>query len=147
MAPVAHGPGDHWWQEEGDGCCALTGRIKDLLVCQCLHGGARSPHFDSMDPNDEEQMEVDGNHAASVDSTSDSDDSEFEEIDVSIENMALITKLETDLEANPNLYDVHLQVPLQFHDLFVSGTCLSYIRRYVRRLDQVSEVEERPVTS
>ena len=65
-----------------------------------------------MDPNDEEQMEVDGNHAASVDSTSDSDDSEFEEIDVSIENMALITKLETDLEVNPNLYDVHLQVPL-----------------------------------
>lgn len=38
------------------------------------------------------------------------DDSDFEEVEVSTEDMALITKLEADLEANPNLYDLHLQV-------------------------------------
>ena len=57
-----------------------------------------------------EQMEVDNENGASDGSTSDSDDSEFEEVDVSMEDMANITKLETELEANPNIYDVHLQV-------------------------------------
>ena len=76
-----------------------------------------------MNPTNKEQMEVDGNHAATVDSTSDSDDSELEEIDVSMENMALITKLETNLEANPNLYDVHLQVPLP---TFVTHLYMAY---------------------
>ena len=57
-----------------------------------------------------EQMEVDNENGASDGSTSDSDDSEFEEVDVSMEDMANITKLETELEGNPNIYDVHLQV-------------------------------------
>lgn len=38
-----------------------------------------------------------------------SDDSEFE-VDVSLEDVTAITELERDLQANPNLYDVHLQV-------------------------------------
>jgi hypothetical protein len=42
--------------------------------------------------------------------TDSSDDSEFEDIQASVEDMALMTKLETELESNPNLYDVHLQV-------------------------------------
>ncbi len=56
------------------------------------------------------QMEVDNENGASDGSTSDSDGSEFEELDISMEDMANITKLETELEANPNIYDVHLQV-------------------------------------
>lgn len=62
-----------------------------------------------MEQAEPEQMEVDQDEANNG-TTSSSDDSDFEEVDVSMEDMAHITKLETDLEANPNLYDVHLQV-------------------------------------
>ena len=57
-----------------------------------------------------EQVEVDAQNGASDGSTSDSDDSDYEEVEVSMEDMANITKLETELESNPNTYDVHLQV-------------------------------------
>ena len=53
----------------------------------------------------------------SSEESSDSDDSDFE-VDVSVEDMASITKLETDLAANPNLYDVHLQVLIKFYIVF-----------------------------
>ena len=58
-----------------------------------------------------ELMDVDAQNGAGDGSTSDSHDSEYEEVEVSMEDMANITKLETELEANPNIYDVHLQVP------------------------------------
>jgi hypothetical protein len=45
----------------------------------------------------------------SSEESSDSDDSDFE-LDASSEDIAAITKLETDVGANPNLYDLHLQV-------------------------------------
>ena len=44
----------------------------------------------------------------SSDEDSDSDDSDF--VEISLEDEAAITKLETELGANPNLYDLHLQV-------------------------------------
>lgn len=46
------------------------------------------------------------------DLNSDSDDSEssFEEVEVTEEEMQLITQLENELQANPNLYDKHIQV-------------------------------------
>ena len=46
----------------------------------------------------------------SSDDASESDDSDFEEVEVGVEDVALITKLEAELEANSNLYDLHLQV-------------------------------------
>ena len=55
-------------------------------------------------------MEVDAQNGASDGSTSNSDESDYEEVEVSMEDMASITKLETELESNPNTYDVHLQV-------------------------------------
>lgn len=36
-------------------------------------------------------------------------DSDFEEVDASPEDMELMMRLETDLQANPNLYDSHVQ--------------------------------------
>lgn len=55
-------------------------------------------------------MDPDNGASESMNEDSSSDDSDFEEIVVSVEDMALITKLETDLETNPNLYDKHLEV-------------------------------------
>lgn len=43
--------------------------------------------------------------------SSDDSDSEFEEIEASAEDMELITNLEAELSANPNLYDKHVEVP------------------------------------
>ena len=43
------------------------------------------------------------------DGSSDSE-SDFEEVEVSEEDMETISKLETELEANPNLYDKHVEV-------------------------------------
>ena len=63
-----------------------------------------------MKQNAIDQMEIDKQTEGSDDSASSSDDSEFEEVDVSMEDMAEITKLETELEANPNTYDVHVKV-------------------------------------
>ena len=63
-------------------------------------------------PSEPELMDVDAQNGAGDGSTSDSDDSDYEEVEISMEDMANITKLETELEANPNIYDVHLQVPL-----------------------------------
>ena len=64
-----------------------------------------------------EQMEVDAKAEASDGSTSDTDDSEYEDVEVSMEDMANITKLETELEASPNIYDVHLQVTCEARPL------------------------------
>ena len=49
------------------------------------------------------------------DGSSDSE-SDFEEVEVSEEDMETISKLESELEANPNLYDKHVEVilPLWF---------------------------------
>ena len=63
-----------------------------------------------MKQNAADQMEIDKQTEGSDDSASSSDDSEFEEVDVSMEDMAEITKLETELEANLNTYDVHVKV-------------------------------------
>lgn len=43
-------------------------------------------------------------------SSDDSDDSDFEEVEASPEDMDLMMQLESDLQANPNLYDPHVQV-------------------------------------
>jgi hypothetical protein len=64
-------------------------------------------------------MEIDKQTEGNDDPASSSDDSGFEEVDVSMEDMAEITKLETDLEANPNTYDVHVKV--------ISQRVLSYL--------------------
>lgn len=40
-------------------------------------------------------------------------DSDFEEVDASPEDMELMMRLETDLQANPNLYDSHVQVSVR----------------------------------
>ncbi len=37
-------------------------------------------------------------------------DSDFEEVEVSEEDMGAISTLESELEANPNLYDKHVEV-------------------------------------
>lgn len=50
----------------------------------------------------------------SSEDSSDSDDNDLVE-DVSLEDMAAISRLETDLVANPNLYDVHLEVMATFN--------------------------------
>lgn len=42
--------------------------------------------------------------------SSDDSDSDFEEIEASAEDMDLITSLEAELSANPNLYDKHVEV-------------------------------------
>ena len=47
--------------------------------------------------------------AVGTSSSSDSE-SDFEEIDASPEEMDQMMQLETDLQANPNLYDSHIQV-------------------------------------
>ncbi|BDA40979.1 Squamous cell carcinoma antigen recognized by T-cells 3 [Coccomyxa sp. Obi] len=61
-----------------------------------------------MDAGEAENEEVMVSNEQSSEDSSDSDDSDLVE-DVSLEDMAAISKLETDLEANPNLYDVNLQ--------------------------------------
>ncbi len=71
-------------------------------------------------------MEVDAQNGASDDSLSDSDDSDYEEVEVSMEDMANITKLETELESNPNIYDVHLQVQ---ENALAHSLVSSHIRR------------------
>ena len=51
-------------------------------------------------------------------SSSDDSDSDFEEVEASPEDMELMMQLESDLQANPNLYDFHVQVgpgPLLLH--------------------------------
>ena len=42
--------------------------------------------------------------------SSDSDLGDYEEVEASEEEMTLITQLEEELEANPNLYEKHIQV-------------------------------------
>ena len=55
-------------------------------------------------------MSADGPAGMEVsDKTSDSD-SDFEEVDATPEDVDLMMRLETDLQANPNLYDSHVQV-------------------------------------
>ena len=51
--------------------------------------------------------DMDLSDAGDVSSDSDSD---FEEVDASPEDMDLMMHLETSLQANPNLYDSHVQV-------------------------------------
>ena len=50
--------------------------------------------------------------AREASSSADSSDSDFEEVDATPEEMELMTQLEADLETNPNLYDSHVQVPI-----------------------------------
>jgi hypothetical protein len=64
----------------------------------------------SSDPAEQLQTQAMDEDPQSSDNDDDSDDSDFEEVEVGVEDVALITKLEGELEANPNLYDVHLQV-------------------------------------
>ena len=59
-------------------------------------------------------MSAEAPEAMDVSSSDDSSDSEFEELDASPEDMELLMKLETDLQANPNLYDSHVQVQLDY---------------------------------
>lgn len=63
-------------------------------------------------PMDAGAAENEEDMVASEQSSEDSSDSDDDDLveDVSLEDMAAISRLETDLEANPNLYDVHLQV-------------------------------------
>lgn len=59
-------------------------------------------------------MSAEAPEAMDVSSSDDSSDSEFEELDATPEDMELLMKLETDLQANPNLYDSHVQVQLDY---------------------------------
>lgn len=52
---------------------------------------------DEMDVSDADEVSSDG-------------DSDFEEVDVSAEDMDLMMQLESSLQTNPNLYDSHVQV-------------------------------------
>ena len=63
-------------------------------------------------PMDAGATENEEDMVASEQSSEDSSDSDGDDLveDVSLEDMATISRLETDLEANSNLYDVHLQV-------------------------------------
>ncbi len=45
-----------------------------------------------------------------LDDESSDSESDFEEVEVSEEDMETISKLESELEANPNLYDKHVEV-------------------------------------
>ena len=56
-------------------------------------------------------MSADASEPLDVSSSDDSSDSDFEEVDATPEEMDLLAQLETSLEANPNLYDSHVQVP------------------------------------
>ena len=47
--------------------------------------------------------------------SSDDSDSDFEEVEASAEDMELITSLEAELSANPNLYDKHVEVRRRVH--------------------------------
>lgn len=55
-------------------------------------------------------MPADGPAAMEVSDTNSDSDSDFEEVDATPEDMDLMMRLETDLQANPNLYDSHIQV-------------------------------------
>ncbi|KAK9810066.1 hypothetical protein WJX72_004227 [[Myrmecia] bisecta] len=59
--------------------------------------------------DDEDMAEPGEDLVNGSDSDSDSDSSDGEDIDVSEADMELITRLETEIEANPHLYDTHLQ--------------------------------------
>ncbi len=48
--------------------------------------------------------------AMEVSTSGDSSESDFEEIDVSPEDMDTVMHLETALQTNPNLYESHVQV-------------------------------------
>lgn len=58
--------------------------------------------------------EVEMNDAALAGVTSDDDDSssdsDFQEVEISEQDMMLVMNLEAQLEQNPNLYDTHIQV-------------------------------------
>ena len=58
-----------------------------------------------LDMSADERME--GLDDAGEDSSSDSD---FEEVEASEEDITALAQLEEELEANPNLYDKHLEV-------------------------------------
>lgn len=90
---------------------ALERRHRSLHVCCFEHEQCkqqRAVRFTFTMQSEPEQMEVDAQNGASDGSTS--DDSDYEEVEVSMEDMANITKQETELESNPNTYNVHLQV-------------------------------------
>lgn len=55
-------------------------------------------------------------------SSSDDSDSDFEEVEASPEDMELMMQLETDLQANPNLYDSHVQVSVTLPVCYPSRT-------------------------
>ena len=56
-----------------------------------------------MEENEPQAMQQDS-------SPSDDSDSDFVEVEASPEDMELMMQLENDLQANPNLYDLHVQV-------------------------------------
>ena len=77
----------------------------------------------------------------SSDDGSDSDDSDFEEVDVGEEDVALITKLEAELEANPNLYDLHLQVTTQrIHSLPRNSSIVGVLQQGAGLADRSNSV-------
>ena len=59
-------------------------------------------------------MSADGPTGMDVSDPGSDSESDFEEVDASPEDMDLMMQLETDLQGNPNLYDSHLQVFVQF---------------------------------
>lgn len=59
--------------------------------------------------------------ADAVDSDSSDSESDFEEVDVNEEDMKALGELEEQVEANPNLYDQHVQVVSSFLQQFSSN--------------------------
>ena len=58
-------------------------------------------------------------------SNSEGSDASFEEVEASEDDMQAITQLEAELEANPNLYDKHVEVWLVFERMTLMYTARS----------------------
>lgn len=67
--------------------------------------------------------------AVAMSEDSSDSDSDFEEIEASEEDMQAISGLEAELQANPNLYDKHIEVEGScLGHSFLKGLCPAYFK-------------------